>query len=486
MIYVVSNNENITNNTKFKTVTVEQSIAMISCKKKWQFDTETTGIDPHLDKLLCMQFGNDELDARFVIDCVSVDPKLYKQLLESRFLIMQNGKFDLQFLYSQGIVCRNVYDTMIVEQFLYLGYPFKSENFTFGIGYSLKDIAERRLGIELDKTVRGQIKWRGLDDTVIEYAAYDVVYLEKIAKDQMIDVKKQNGTLGAKIECEFTPVIAYLEWCGIKLDEDKWKAKMVKDNIKLAEALEKLNKYCINHPNLKKWVTVNLQGDLFDGFDNEPKFNIDWQKDAAIDVVAALGFNVIAIDKKTKKEKRSISRDTLKTQKGVDDKFLKLFLEYQKHYKVTTSFGQGHLDAINPATGRIHTVYRAIGTATGRMASGSTANNDSITAVTHRPSSYPNMQQLPKDEETRGSFVSEKGNLFCSCDYSAMEARIGAEVYDEKMLLDEFLYRSGDTHAAYAKVVYAEELKDVEIKDIKKVRPDLRNAVKAVEFAVSH
>jgi len=63
-----------------------------------------------------------------------------------------------------------------------------------------------------------------------------------------------------------------------------------------------------------------------------------------------------------------------------------------------------------------------------------------------------------------------------------MEARIGAEVYNEHKLLDEFLYGSGDTHATYAKVVFAEELKDIDIKDIKKKRPDLRNNVKPVEF----
>lgn len=63
-----------------------------------------------------------------------------------------------------------------------------------------------------------------------------------------------------------------------------------------------------------------------------------------------------------------------------------------------------------------------------------------------------------------------------------MEARIGADVYNEKMLLDEFLYRSGDTHAAYAKAVFAEELKDVPVERIKKERPDLRSKVKSVEF----
>lgn len=65
-----------------------------------------------------------------------------------------------------------------------------------------------------------------------------------------------------------------------------------------------------------------------------------------------------------------------------------------------------------------------------------------------------------------------------------MEARIGADVYNEKKLLDEFLYGSGDTHAAYAKAVFAKELEGIETKDIKKKRPDLRNKVKSVEFAV--
>lgn len=95
-----------------------------------------------------------------------------------------------------------------------------------------------------------------------------------------------------------------------------------------------------------------------------------------------------------------------------------------------------------------------------------------------------NMQQLPKNAVTRGCFISEKDNLFCSCDYSAVEARIGAEVYNEHKLLDEFLYGSGDTHAAYAKVVFSKELEGIDTKDIKKKRPDLRSKVKSIEFAV--
>ena len=106
----------------------------------------------------------------------------------------------------------------------------------------------------------------------------------------------------------------------------------------------------------------------------------------------------------------------------INDDFIKLYFEYQEHAKVVSSFGQGHLDAINPKTGRIHTVYRQLGAASGRMSCGSQQANTDLAKAKQLPAkrcTSPNLQQLPSDEATRSSFVSEKGNLFCSCDYSA-------------------------------------------------------------------
>lgn len=118
---------------------------------------------------------------------------------------------------------------MIVEQLLYLGYPPEYKDPIHGMSYSLQDIAKRRLNIFIDKTVRGQIQWRGIDDSVIKYAADDVVYLYDIMLSQLRDCKIKNCILAAKLECDFVPVIAYMEWCGIHLDETKWKAKMAND-----------------------------------------------------------------------------------------------------------------------------------------------------------------------------------------------------------------------------------------------------------------
>ena len=491
MIYLVTREQRLFDSEYYEVITVEESLALMKDWKRVQYDSETNGRDPHICRLLCMQFGNDAVDIRIVVDCETINPLLYKEVLETKLVIGQNLKFDLQFLYNYGIIPRRVYDTMIVEQLLYLGYP------SGVISYSLKSIAERRLGIDIDKTVRGEIIWRGLDTSVILYAAGDVTYLEQIMSKQREDYLAKKCAKAAKIECDFVPAIAYLEWCGIKLDEEKWKRKMDKDRQNLIESENKLNEYCLSNSKLSKWHFINPQGDLFSGFQTEPVFNVDWQKDEVKEVFKTLGFDISTVSKATGEESESVMEKVIACQKGIDDTFVKLYLDYQGYYKVCSSFGQGHLNAINPITGRIHTVYRAIGTVSGRMSCGSNQINTDLAKLKGLPlkptskqrkqglvCSYPNLQQLPHDAETRGCFVSEKGNVFVSVDWSAMEARIGAEVYNEKSLLDEFLYGSGDSHAAYAKAVFTEELKDVDVKDIKKLRPDLRNKVKSIEFAV--
>lgn len=504
MIYLVTKNRELFNSDLYKIITVEYSLYLMKHWKVIQCDSETDGRDAHINKLLCFQFGNDAADSRIVVDTLTIPIIKYKLILESKLLIFQNAKFDLQFLYNYGIKPLRIYDTMIVEQFLHLGFPsgltvsketynnykfnfpYHSNNNSYTLSYALDAIAYKRLNVYISKEIRGQIIWRGLDADVIKYAASDVTYLEKIMKSQLEDLNKiPNAIIGAKIECDFTPVIAYLEWCGIKLDETKWKKKMQNDKLNLIKAEKALNNFILRTPSLSKFHYY--ENTLFSEF-NGDRFTINWSSSKqVIEVAKILGFNTKVQDKKTGADKDSVLENHLKTQKGINDEFLSLYFNYQEYAKVVSSFGQGHLNAINPKTGRIHTVYRAIGTISGRMSCGSTQSNTDLEKFKQLPKGsckFPNMQQLPHDKETRACFIAEKGNLFCSCDYSAMEARIGADVYNEHKLLDEFLYGSGDTHAAYAKAVFAKELEGIDTKDVKEKRPDLRNKVKSVEFAV--
>lgn len=485
MVYLVTTQEELFENELYTIISADKALDMMQSWDVIQVDSETNGRDPHLCDFLCFQFGNKAADTQIVVDCSCVDIKLYKNLLESKFLIGQNLKFDLQFLYKYGIVPRNVYDTMVVEQLLYLGYPVAGK--PGGISYALNAIAQRRLNVDIDKTVRGEIIWRGLDSSVIQYAAGDVMYLEDIRESQLIDLKKKDCEKAAELENRFVPVISYLEWCGIKLDQEKWKEKMSQDQKNLNQSLEALNQFTIKHPNLKQFTYVDLQGDLFSGFNTEPVCTVNWSSSQqVIKIAKILGFNTETKDKKTGESKDSVLEKALSVQKGINDEFLKLYFAYQEYAKVVSSFGQGHLDAVNPLTGRIHSTFKQLGAASGRMSCGSTQPNTDLEKYKKLPKGsckYPNLQQLPSDDATRSCFVAPEGHLMVSADFSALESRLGADIYQEQEMLKEFLEGSGDMHSLCAKMVFAEELKDVAVKDIKKVRPDLRKKVKSVEFA---
>lgn len=486
MIYLVSNQKELFNNPHYKIISIEESLNKISRWSCIQFDTETTGRDPHLCKLLCAQFGNDEFDERIIIDCSCVDICLYKEFLENKLIIGQNLKFDIQFLYNFGIIPLNVYDTMIVEQLLYLGYPPAGK--PGGISYSLQSIAYRYLNIDIDKTVRGEIIWRGLDPSVILYAAGDVTYLEQIRRLQLLECEKKSCVVGADLENKFVPVISYLEWCGVKLDQKKWKVKMDKDELNLKKFEEQLNEFVASRPDLKEFVYFDTQGDLFSGFNLTPKVNINWSSSQqVIKVVKILGFNTEVKDKKTGESKDSVLEKTLAVQKGICDEFLNAYFKYQEASKLVSSFGQGHLNVVNPITGRLYTSWRQLGAASGRMSCGSTQPNTDLAAYKHIPSSecsYPNLQQLPHDAETRSCFVAEEGNNWVSCDYSAMEARLAGDIYNDQAVKDIFL-KGIDSHSMYAKIFFKDELKDIDVNDVKELRPDLRSRAKSPEFALN-
>lgn len=483
MIYLVTGQQELFECDKYKHIEVKESLEIINSWAHIQFDTETSGRDANICKLLCAQFGSPDGNIQIVVDCSIINIREYKDVLESKLLILQNAKFDLQFLYSVGIIARNIYDTMIVEQLLHLGYPSGT------ISYSLKAIADRRLNIDIDKTVRGEIIWRGLDEQVILYAAGDVMYLSDIMRSQIKDCRKQDLLKAAKLECLAIPSIAYMEWCGILLDETKWVQKMKKDKEALNLSKDALDSFVVNNPLYNKYTYVNRQGDLFTGFDTTPHCTINWDSPKqTTEFFKFLGFNTTIQDKKTGENKDSVLEKVLSTQKGINDEFLKLYFEYKEHAKVCSTYGQGHLNMINPKTGRIHTVFKQLGAASGRMSCGSQQPNTDLAklrGISPKNCTFANLQQLPADEPTRSSFVAPKGYKFVSADFSAEESRLGADIYQDKAFLKEFTEGSKDTHNMFAWIVYHDECVALGCKDATEVKdkaPKWRKKVKGYEF----
>ena len=120
---------------------------------------------------------------------------------------------------------------MLAEQILNLGYPRDSFH------ADLKTLEYKYLGIHMDKSVRGKITKVGLTEEVIVYAANDVVDLPELRNQMLKSLEKEDLVTSINIENKFVIPLAYMEWCGVRLDVDKWKQKMVSDN----ENLEKAN-----------------------------------------------------------------------------------------------------------------------------------------------------------------------------------------------------------------------------------------------------
>lgn len=484
-------------------------------------------VDCHTKALLTIQLGNR--DNQVVIDWTTLTPRekqIVKDYLESdRLFLGWNLMFDLTFLYVQGIYPKHIWDGMIVEQLLYLGYPASMRE------KSLRAAAWNYLNINIDKTVRGKIINDGLTTEVVIYAAGDVTYIEDIKEKQDIEVEKQGMKLAVELECEFVKSLAYFKYCGVHLDVTKWKAKMAKDQAKLNKAISELNAwvvawdkenphsgYDIQYPELKypkysadypaevkrlikdgykrfpqedlqtpdgkvdaykkviknQFTRIDTQGDLFTGFDTEPKCVINWSSQKqVIPLFELLGINVETFDKKTKQKKKSIEANVLKPQKN-DFPIIPIFLEYQEAAKVVSTYGQNWLNAINPKTGRIHADFHSIGTDTARVSSGG-----GVWKL--------NMQNLPHDPETRACFTSEEGNAWLSADYQSQESRIIASVSKDEKMIDLFEHGCGDVHSLVAYMSYPNIIpRDTKIEDIKKLYHNWRQKAKSIEFAINY
>lgn len=270
MIYLVSKNKGLFSPTKYKQIEFSEAIKLLFPLKLVQFDTETMGLDPHTKELLTVQLGCKKFQVVFDWTTLSKPEKLQlKSYFESdRVFLGWNLMFDLGFLYVNNIWPKHLWDGMIAEKLIFLGYPpvlsvslYNKLNLSgytpvtdsvtgeikyYEISYSLRSAAMRRCNIDIDKTVRGKIINEGLTEEVVVYAAGDVMWLEDIKTEQDKELDKQDLQRAMTFECEFIKSLAYAKHCGVHLDVTKWVAKMNSDLIRLKDAEKALNDWVIN------------------------------------------------------------------------------------------------------------------------------------------------------------------------------------------------------------------------------------------------
>lgn len=524
MIYLVTT-QIMPDSQLYRVTDPQEALAMLEPLRKVGLDTETMGFDPYTKQCLMLQLGC--FDFQIVIDLTTIDLNIFKQYLESdRLFIGHNIKFDMKFLFHGRIVLRNVYDTFIAEKLMWLGYPNGFH------AMSLKALGEDYINVELDKTVRGKIMWAGLSEDVIEYAANDVKYLEKIMDAQQPELERRGLLTANDYEQKSVPWLAYTEYCGVKLDVRKWQYKMVLDNFtervfedalnawvvasaegekyaywyiqtegleedELEKARKKMKgercpekdikgdvrgfaeayKVPIEHKVSRKYITETLQGDLFLGF-LPPTCNINWNSPKqVIPLFKELGLNLLAKDKETGEWKDSVEEKVIAPQSHLST-LIYLYIQYQGATKVTSTYGQNVINQINTVSGRLHTNFNQLGTDTGRLSSGGKDKSNNL--------EYLNFQNFPHDAETRACFVASEGMKWISCDYSGQESRIIADVTGDEAMLDLFNNGCGDVHSLVAKMSYP-DIVTCPVEEVKKKFHGIRNDVKSqVEFPINY
>ena len=495
----------ITNNTKFskgdylsltdplynniQIISVQRSLDLLENQKILGFDTETTGLDCFEHKITMLQLGTF-LD-QFVIDCLTVDIQNYKSILENPNILKigANLKFDIQFLFTNNIIINNVYDVLISEYVIFNGlneqhlhniylkycseynvhederkkYLQKAKSGR----YSLFSLVYKYCNVVLNKGIRDEL-YLGLTNKNIEYAAKDVKYLNIIYNAQQ-KLANDTGCIKAiNLENKFVIVLAYVEFCGLKINEQRWLALYNKNLEKFNTLILKLNKWIWDN-NIKKYQ--NNQYDLFPDDNNQYPVLINWNSPAQlIELLTSLGF-----DLHDKHGKLTTDDEVLSKYKG--NELIDLLLDVANYKKQISTYGVDFLKHINQHTKRIHPDFTQL-VDTSRL---SCAKPN----LTNIPADGDN---TPHEESFRYCFVPDnEHNILYDADYSAQESVILVNNSQEKELIKFYKETpNADLHCYVAKLTFPEELNNLSLSDIKKFHKNLRSIAKTVEFATAY
>nr|BDD45666.1 hypothetical protein 14 [Desulfobacterales bacterium] len=350
-------------------------------------DTETTGLDPHSDRLVLVQIHAG--DHTVIMDARKADLTPLKPILEDKSVlkVLHNAAFDIKFL-KKNLGCNvvGIFDTFLAERLITAGTGTLRD-------CSLRNVAKKYLDKNVDKSQQVSFAENcEIGPEQLEYAAVDVEVLPGIFEAQKSQLTQQGLVDTARLEFDLSPVIAGIELKGVAIDTDRLGALRQA----LSERITELE------GDLGKYASINYRS-----------------ASQVIGALHELGFDV-----------PSTKRTVLES---IDHPFAALMLEYREASKLASSFAEKLPTHISPATGRIHPSFMQIGTDTGRMSC-----------------RKPNLQQIPKQQQWRDLFVAPPGYELITADYSQIELRILAEFSQDEAYIkafnagDDFHQRTAD------------------------------------------
>lgn len=410
-------------------------------------DTETTGLDPILDKIVGMSLYSKGQKGLYIpihhksyVTGMEVegqlDPRIIKEQLQRlvdagvRFK-EYNAKFDTRVVKNQlGIYIPCWYDAHLAAMLLNENEPHglktlhskyvldgKEDEFSFG---KLFD------GITFDLVPIS---------TGYIYAARDAVDTDELADWQLPYLTPDNplckeyglekvSNVFWNIEMPCVEVLADMEDTGIAFDFDLAEKLSNKYHKQLDENLDEfyrvldmfkveINTYMVNNPNHKLSDPINIGSPT---------------------QLAILFYDILKVESPDPSKPRGTGSEILEK---IDNPLCKAILDYRATAKILTTYVDKLPECVNPKTGRIHCNYNQYGAKTGRMSSDN-----------------PNMQNIPsKNHDIRQMFVASPGNVLMSSDYSQQEPKVMTVMCQDPMMIEA--YQNGkDLYASIASLAF--------------------------------
>src|SRR3989304_1689450 len=133
--------------------------------------------------------------------------------------IIHNASFEGKFwLRKFGVPIRNVWDTLAQERVLTAGKEIG--------GNDLPTVAQRRLGVYLDKTFLDTLAFRPVDQRDVDGCLKDAGVLLQIQRQQEREIKANGQQVASEIENDVSLIVADMECHGIGFDQSLWDSYM--------------------------------------------------------------------------------------------------------------------------------------------------------------------------------------------------------------------------------------------------------------------
>jgi len=418
-------------------------VAALLQQSVFAFDCETTGLDVRQCGLIGVAFSW-EPQTGYYLKLPRNREEVVKILEEFRPVfaneksekVGHNLKYDLSVLRWHGLsVEGSFFDTMLAATLV------EPE-----LRRSMDELAKSLLAYE-PQPISALIGEKGEEqltllevpvEQVVEYACEDADITLRLASElrSKIDSMGQRQTF-YEVELPLLPVLVEMEYEGIRVK---------------TETLETLSRQFQESIEKAAERVFELAGE---------RFNLN-----SGNQLGTVLFEKMMLDpnaRRTQKTGQFQTGEQVLRRLSHRHEIVRQVLDYRLHTKLKSTYVDQLPGSVQAATGRIHTNYEQLMTATGRM-----------------KSDRPNLQNIPirteQGREIRRAFVPRNEDyLLFSADYSQIELRITAELSGDEGMIETFA-SGGDIHVATAMKIYRV--------DEEQVTGEMRRQAKTVNFGI--